>query len=217
MSDFSNLRGNDLGSPDQVFFGLPGVYVEEGAHIAHFFEGEAERLNVLAPFIQAGLEADDQCVIVAEPSASPLITDRLRRLGVEVEAELDSRKLLISEGGSEIEEMASMFESVISLAASAGRKVIRIGGDMTWALSKMPTAEKLLEWEAFYDLHIGPRASFVALCQYDHMRFGGSAIMCALQTHPLSIIGGIVQENPFYRDPDEVLQELSRGGPPTGE
>ena len=61
MSDFSNLRGNDLGSPDQVFFGLPGVYVEEGAHIAHFFEGEAERLNVMAPFIQAGLEADDQC------------------------------------------------------------------------------------------------------------------------------------------------------------
>ncbi len=80
---------------------------------------------------------------------------------------------------------------------------------MTWALGKMPTSEKLMEWEAFYDRYVGPRASFVALCQYDHRRFGGSAIMCALETHPLSIIGNIVQENPFHRDPDEVLQELS--------
>ena len=33
--------------------------------------------------------------------------------------------------------------------------------------------------------------------------------MYALQTHPLSIIGNIAQENPFYRDPAEVLGELS--------
>ena len=76
-------------------------------------------------------------------------------------------------------------------------------------LGKMATAEKLLEWEAFYDRYVGPRYSFVALCQYDHNRFGGSSIMYALQTHPLSIIGNIVQENPFYRDPEEVLEELS--------
>ena len=87
---------------------------------------------------------------------------------------------------------------------------MRIAGDMTWALNKMPSAEKLLEWEAFYDRHVGPRASFVAPCQYDHCRFGGTTIMSALDTHPLSIIGNIVQENPFYRHPEEVLQELSR-------
>ena len=86
--------------------------------------------------------------------------------------------------------MSSMFEALISGARDAGREVIRIGGDMTWALDKMPTAEKLLEWEAFYDRYVGPRSGFVALCQYDHGRFGGSVVMCALQTHPLSIIGG---------------------------
>ncbi len=103
-----------------------------------------------------------------------------------------------------------MFDSVISGAKGAGREVIRIGGDMTWALSKMPSSEKLLEWEAFYDKYVGPRADFIALCQYDHTRFGGSAIMCALETHPLSIIGNVVQQNPFYRNPEEVLQELAK-------
>ena len=193
-----------------MFFGLPGVYVDKGAHIAHFFRGEKERLAVLVPFIQAGLEAGDQCVaLVTEPLASPVITDRLNELGVDVEAALASEKLLLSDGGSDIEEMSSIFDSVISKSRSAGREVIRIGGDMTWALGKIPTAEKLLEWEAFYDRYVGPRAHFVALCQYDHSRFSGSAIMYALQTHPLSIVGSIAQENPFYRDPDEVLRELS--------
>ena len=103
-----------------------------------------------------------------------------------------------------------MFDSVISGAKAAGREVIRIGGDMTWALSKMPSSEKLLEWEAFYDNHVGPRANFIALCQYDHTRFGGSAIMCALETHPLSIIGNVVQQNPFYRDPEKVLQVMAK-------
>ena len=127
-----------------------------------------------------------------------------------MEAALASGQLLVSEGGSSMDEMSSMFEDVISRSKSAGREVIRIGGDMTWASGKLPTAEKLLEWEAFYDKYVGPRANFVALCQYDQSRFGGSAIMCALQTHPLSIIGNIVQENPFYRDPGEVLQEISQ-------
>ncbi len=104
-----------------------------------------------------------------------------------------------------------MFSDFVSKAKRAGRGRMRVAGDMTWALGKMGSSEKLLEWEAFYDMYVGPRASFVALCQYDHSRFGGSTVMNALQTHPLSIVGGIVQENPFYRDPEEVLRELAGG------
>ena len=193
-----------------MYLGLPDIFVDLGTHIAHFFRGEQERLSVLLPFIQAGLEAGDQCCLVTEGAAAPMIQEHLKELGVDVQAALASGQLQVSEGGSNEHEMSAMFDSVISGAKVAGREVIRIGGDMTWALSKMPSSEKLLEWEAFYDKHVGPRADFIALCQYDHTRFGGSAIMCALETHPLSIIGNVVQQNPFYRDPEEVLQELAK-------
>lgn len=208
MQNSPSSTGNGPGTQNQVYFGLPDIFVDVGSHIAHFFRGEQERLSVLLPFIQAGLEAGDQCCLITEGSASPMIEEHLGELGVDVEAALASGQLLVSEGGSNEKEMSAMFDSVISGAKAAGREVIRIGGDMTWALSKMPSSEQLLEWEAFYDRHVGPRADFVALCQYDHTRFGGSAIMCALETHPLSIIGNVVQQNPFYRDPEEVLQEL---------
>ena len=101
-----------------------------------------------------------------------------------------------------------MFSDLVSKAKRAGRGQMRIAGDMTWALEKMSSSEKLLEWEAFYDRYAGHQTEFVTLCQYDHARFGGSAVMAALQTHPLAIIGDIVQENPFYRDPVETLNEV---------
>jgi hypothetical protein len=31
-----------------------------------------------------------------------------------------------------------------------------------------------------------------------------------MRTHPMIIIGGILQENPFYVPPDEFMQELRR-------
>ena len=210
MSQSQSSRGNGPETQNQVYFGLPDIYVDVVAHIAHFFRGEQERLSVLLPYIQAGLEAGHLCCLVTEGAAAPMLLEHLREQGVDVDSALASGQLVVSDGGSTQEEMSAMFDSVISGAKDAGRGVIRIGGDMTWDLSKMPSSEKLMEWEAFYDRHVGPRADFVALCQYDHTRFGGSAIMCALETHPLSIIGNVVQQNPFYRDPEEVLQELAK-------
>jgi hypothetical protein len=38
-----------------------------------------------------------------------------------------------------------------------------------------------------------------------------------MRTHPMIIIGGILQENPFFVPPDEFLQELrARGHTPNG-
>jgi hypothetical protein len=33
--------------------------------------------------------------------------------------------------------------------------------------------------------------------------------MDIMRTHPMVIIGGILQENPFYVPPDEMLKELA--------
>ena len=39
-------------------------------------------------------------------------------------------------------------------------------------------------------------------------RFGANVVMDILRTHPMVIIGGILQENPFFVPPDEFLCEL---------
>ncbi len=34
--------------------------------------------------------------------------------------------------------------------------------------------------------------------------------MDIMRTHPMVIIGGLLQENPFFVPPEEMLEELSR-------
>jgi hypothetical protein len=39
-------------------------------------------------------------------------------------------------------------------------------------------------------------------------RFDASVVIDIMRTHPMVIIGGILQENPFYVPPNEMLKEL---------
>ncbi len=46
------------------------------------------------------------------------------------------------------------------------------------------------------------------ICFYDLAKFGGEAIVDIMRTHPMVIIGGLRQENPFYVPPAQFLTEL---------
>ena len=78
MTESLNQVGGDTKNNCPVYLGLPGVFVSSGSHVAHFFSGAVERWSVLSRFIAAGLEAGDQCLLVTEPSAFPLITNRVK-------------------------------------------------------------------------------------------------------------------------------------------
>ncbi len=210
MSETPNSMAGEASVGDLAFLGLPGVYVAKGAHIAHFFDEEQDRFSILAPFLKAGLEVGDRCLIVTPTWVSPLIKQQLNVRGVEVDPALDSGQLVLSDGDSRVEEMAYIVEDFIRKARSDGRRSVRVAGDMTWVLSRMRTAEKLLEFEAVLDKYLGSRTSCVVLCQFDHRRLTGSVVMGALRTHPHSIIGNMVEKNPFHLDPLEILQELPR-------
>jgi hypothetical protein len=43
---------------------------------------------------------------------------------------------------------------------------------------------------------------------YSLAKFGAAVVMDVMRTHPMVIIGGLLQENPFYVPPDEFLAEL---------
>jgi hypothetical protein len=39
-------------------------------------------------------------------------------------------------------------------------------------------------------------------------QFGGDAVIDIMRTHPLVIVGGILQRNPFFVPPEEFLLEF---------
>ena len=46
------------------------------------------------------------------------------------------------------------------------------------------------------------------ICVYDLAKFSGDVVMDVMRTHPMIIVGGILQQNPFFMPPQEFLQEL---------
>ena len=56
------------------------------------------------------------------------------------------------------------------------------------------------------------------ICSYELDKFGAAIVVDALRTHPIVLIGGIVQRNPFYVPPEELLKELNeRESPEIGQ
>jgi hypothetical protein len=39
-------------------------------------------------------------------------------------------------------------------------------------------------------------------------QFGAEVVMDIMRTHPAVIIGGILQENPYFVPPDDMLREI---------
>jgi hypothetical protein len=53
-----------------------------------------------------------------------------------------------------------------------------------------------------------PKYDDPVICTYDLSKFPASMVMDIMRTHPVVIIGGILQENPFFVPPDQFLLEL---------
>lgn len=47
-----------------------------------------------------------------------------------------------------------------------------------------------------------------AVCVYDLAKLSGAFLMDVLRTHPLTLINGIVQENPFFTPPSVLAKEM---------
>jgi hypothetical protein len=78
---------------------------------------------------------------------------------------------------------------------------------MEWALVDLPGVEDLIEFETRVN-YVVPKYDDAVICAYDLSKFGASVVMDALRTHPAVIIGGLLQENPFFVSPDEFLLEI---------
>jgi hypothetical protein len=78
---------------------------------------------------------------------------------------------------------------------------------MEWALLDLPGVDDLIEYETRLNYLI-PKYDDPVICTYDLTKFGASVVMDALRTHPVVIIGGLLQENPFFVPPDQLLLEI---------
>jgi hypothetical protein len=187
----------------------------ENRHICAFFNGLDEHYRVLRSFIKGGFDQGDRAFHLVDPKRREEHLRRLADAGIDVKEAIDSGQLEVhpwQDGplrGDRFDQDTWLagFEHVLQAGPTTGYAQTRFLAQMEWALEDLPGVEDMIEFESRVN-QVVPRYPDAVICAYDLSKFGASTVIQALRTHPLVIIGGLLQENPFYVEPDEFLLEL---------
>ena len=197
---------------------LFGEDLPESPHVCAFFRTSDERYRVLMPFIREGMEQGDKALHIVNPSLRSHHTQRMSEAGIDAaRAEVDGQLEIIGwydgplRGGrfNQSEWIASL-PVILNNGRTQGFPINRFIADMAWLLNNPEATDRALELECLMNLVL-PKAGDVVICAYDLDKFGAEMVINALRTHPTVIIGGMVQHNPFYVPPEQLLKELSGG------
>src|SRR5919106_4077386 len=184
-------------------------------HICAFFNGMEEHYRVLGPFIKEGFERGDRAFHLVDPERREDHLRRLAAVDIDVDEAIESGQLDVHPwedgplhgGRFDQERWVHAFEQVLRDGPASGFGQTRYLAQMEWALIDLPGVEDVVEFETRVN-YIVSKYHDPVISAYDVSKFGASTVMYALRTHPLVIIGGLLQENPFYVDPDEFLAEI---------
>jgi hypothetical protein len=103
--------------------------------------------------------------------------------------------------------MLALIEEVLAEGKAQGFPLTRMTANMEWALEDRPGVEDLLVFETRVN-YLAPKYDKIFCCTYDRARFSANVVMISLRTHSMVIIGGVLQEKPFFVPPDEFLREV---------
>lgn len=194
------------------------------SHICAFFSSPEEEQRVLLPFIKDGLAAGEKAFHTINPQRRKEHLQQFAAAGIDVNdfsrsGQLEVRdwtEIHLRDGQFDQDKTLAIFGDVLRTAAQQGFPLTRFVTHMEWALENGPGIGDLLEYEAKANYawlnQNGPVHPVV--CTYDVTKFSGDVVVDVMRTHPMVIIGGILQENPFYVPPDEFLLELRKRRPP---
>lgn len=198
---------------------IAGSQLGESGHICAFFHDRDEEYRTLLPFIKDGFECGDRAFHVVDPELREEHHRRLESAGLHVtEAErsgqlklYDWHDLHFKHRHFDQHRVIALLEQELKEGARQGFRLSRSIGHMEWALQDRPGVEDLVEYEARLN-YILPRYRDPIICVYDLSKFGGAIVADILRTHPMVIIGGTLQENPFFVPPDRFLEEWRERG-----
>ena len=192
-----------------------GGSLGEHRHICAFFNDFDEQHRVLRSFIKEGFERGDKAFHIVDPSLWEDHLQRLAEAGIDVERARGTGQLEMRRWqdaylrGDRFDQgaMLTLIEDVLQSGAAAGYPLTRLVAHMEWALLDKPGVNDLVEYETRLN-YVLPKYNDPVICTYDLSKFGASVVMDIMRTHPAVIIGEVLQENPFFVPPDQLLLEF---------
>ncbi|MGC9941237.1 MAG: MEDS domain-containing protein [Verrucomicrobiota bacterium] len=192
-----------------------GSQLGEVRHVCAFFNSNDEAYGVLLPFIKDGFDCGDKAIHVVNPEQRHEHLRRLEAAGIDSNAVQQSGQFelkinteaYLREGRFDQDRMLEVFEKLASGNSKEGFPRSRIVCHMDWAAGSQAHVQNLIEFESRVN-EVWRRHEDAVICVYDLAKFAGSTVVEMIRTHPMIIIGGVLQQNPFFVPPEDFLPEF---------
>lgn len=202
---------------------LAGREIGCSAHACAFFHTDEQFYKVLMPFIREGFAAGDRAVHIVDPAKRARHIDTLSAAGIDAKESIERRQLevrrwedaYLREGHFDQDAMLALIQEVLDEGRRDNFPMTRLVANMAWALQDRPGVHDIVEYESRLN-YILPNYDDTVVCTYDLAKFSAPVVMEILRTHPMVIVGEVMQENPFYTPPDQHLQEIGSRSTPLG-
>jgi MEDS: MEthanogen/methylotroph, DcmR Sensory domain len=192
-----------------------GSQLDQTRHVCAFFNSADEEYGVLLPFIKDGLQCGHKAIHVVNFDQREDHLQRLGEVGIDQVAmqrsgQLEVRvntEVYLPDGHFDPDRMIAAFEQLASGNAGGGYPLSRICCRMDWAVRDQSHVDDVIEFESRVN-NVWRHHEDAVICTYHLGQFRGDEVMDIMRTHPMVIIGGILQQNPFYIPPEEFLEEF---------
>ncbi|HUQ42033.1 MAG TPA: MEDS domain-containing protein [Candidatus Limnocylindrales bacterium] len=183
------------------------------SHLCVFYYDDDE-LRSRFGFLRAGLEASDEAVVLfGTPERLEQITGYLAKdLRRDIAADLASGKLVLVGGAVDPDQLLGGIGEALTALKAKGIRLIRFMGFIGWGDERWPNMQQLLAFEATVNEAAAQFPAVVA-CTYNVNQLPGAILMMGgIATHPLTVFGSTLCENPHYVSTSEYLAELETAG-----
>ena len=193
---------------------LAGRTLKQARHVCAFFNSREEQNKVIIPFLKEGVDRGEKILRIMDPRLRDEYLSAYGAAGIDVQTaeqngQLDVRhwhETYLQNGRFDVDGMLRLLEEgLVENRQKYG--LTRAVGNMEWALEPAPGVTDLVEYEAKLN-DVVTNYPDPLVCCYDLNRHSASVVMDILRTHPMVIVGGVLQENPLYVPPEEFMQEL---------
>jgi hypothetical protein len=189
---------------------INGLRAQTGDHICAFYRGREERDRLVVPFLQEGVRAGDVCLCITGGTdhrhLERSVLDGCDDADPGVLQIEDAEDTYLAGGSFSSDRMLSYWSDWGNKTFEAqGRTFARAATDMSWAQNVITGT--LIDDFMGYEVQATRYARAypqVAICLYDLEKFRGNVIIPVLKVHPKVFFGGMLLENPYYVDPDDL-------------
>lgn len=199
---------------------LAGSVLGAQRHVCAFFHNPDEKYRILLPFIKEGFECGDRAFHVVDLTLREEHFRRLESAGIAVTATQHRLQLEVATveetflrgGRFNPEAVLALIQETLKTGTTLGFPLTRFIAQVSERiLQDGSNADEWVQCEAQLN-YILPQYNDPIICVYDLTKIGAAVVVDMLRTHPMVIIGGLLQENPFFLPPDEFLRQLRERG-----